>query len=570
MKSGQPKVMLDQPPTPQPVAETLESCMSKLQAQMAAGQLKSDLLQHEVSSLRATVAALQEDRKQDALTMQLLRSELDALKCSQHFATPLYGTCDSAPVESTESAPAGFTFGVGDVTSDGMGKPPFRPTQKHEQMPDAPGQIGTVNYMSVTMMPEYQHKSFDELRFEHYHQGRRPTPAPMPPPPMPPPTPGKFEACTPEGALEGDDPAKATPPPRVGPPRPPSRRFQRPAKPAASPDSVDASSPDSIIAGMQTLSMGAALPPIGGESTWSAAQLDASRAGWQISADQAAALDFLVPAICIQSSVRRRAAQKGLPPSPSRTAAPSPCIGNEANQQAAEEWLSKAKARYEAGDDGAAARFCEKSLRLLESAAARDFAEHLREFGDGSVASEAAARALAAADHRSVLEVGRGATVEEVKKAYRRLALRLHPDRNRARQAEAAFKRLLEAYNSLTAAGRRSPSPASASDDGGCDGGSDAGLSYCPHCDQPMDPAEEDEFGMCYDCYDEQEGRHQRNAHSKKKAHGTRGGGRCYECGCPYTPPPSYHGNRPMCFDCRNTFDDDDFRYYGSGHYYSD
>ena len=314
------------------------------------------------------------------------------------------------------------------------------------------------------------------------------------------------------------------------------------------------------MAGLEKLWVEQNWCPIGGQGTWSAAQLDASRAAWQISADQADALGFHAPAVYIQSFVRRRTVGKDLSPPTPRTCAPSPGIGDEANRQAAEEWLSKAKARHEAGEDEAAARFCDKSLKLVESDAARDFAEHLREFGAGSAAAKAVARVLGAADHRSVLEVARGATAEEVKKAYKRLALQLHPDRNRAKQAEAAFKLLLEAYTSLTAAGRRSPSPASASEDGDdCD---DDGLFCCPAChEMQMEAADKEDFGMCYACYlSQQERERPRNAQGPRKA---RGGSTCYECGCPYTPPPSYNGNKPMCFDCRNDFDDDDyFRYY--------
>ena len=133
--------------------------------------------------------------------MQHLRSELDALKWSQLAAPPLDGTSDSAPAKSTESAPAGFTFGGDGVTSDGTVNPPFCPTQKREK--SASGQTETVNYMSVTMMPEYQHKSFDELRFEHYNQGTRPAQAPMP-------SSSKLDTCTPEDAPVGDETATST------------------------------------------------------------------------------------------------------------------------------------------------------------------------------------------------------------------------------------------------------------------------------------------------------------------------------------------------------------------------
>jgi len=54
-------------------------------------------------------------------------------------------------------------------------------------------------------------------------------------------------------------------------------------------------------------------------------------------------------------------------------------------------------------------------------------------------------------DYYEVLGVGKGASDEEIKKAYRRLAVKFHPDRNQnSREAERRFKEATEAYEVLS------------------------------------------------------------------------------------------------------------------------
>jgi curved DNA-binding protein CbpA len=58
---------------------------------------------------------------------------------------------------------------------------------------------------------------------------------------------------------------------------------------------------------------------------------------------------------------------------------------------------------------------------------------------------------MAEADYYTTLNVPRGAKDEEIKKAYRRLAMKFHPDRNpEDGQAEQRFKEIKEAYEVLS------------------------------------------------------------------------------------------------------------------------
>lgn len=53
-------------------------------------------------------------------------------------------------------------------------------------------------------------------------------------------------------------------------------------------------------------------------------------------------------------------------------------------------------------------------------------------------------------DYYKTLEVPRTASDDQIKKAYRKLALKYHPDKNKDPGAEDKFKEIAEAYEVLS------------------------------------------------------------------------------------------------------------------------
>ncbi|MGX7586297.1 DnaJ C-terminal domain-containing protein [Candidatus Karelsulcia muelleri] len=58
-------------------------------------------------------------------------------------------------------------------------------------------------------------------------------------------------------------------------------------------------------------------------------------------------------------------------------------------------------------------------------------------------------------DYYEILGVNRDATLDQIKRAYRKLALKYHPDKNREKEAEEKFKAAAEAYNVLSDKNKR-------------------------------------------------------------------------------------------------------------------
>ena len=115
----------------------------------------------------------------------------------------------------------------------------------------------------------------------------------------------------------------------------------------------------------------------------------------------------------------------------------------------AEQALDVARKRHEQGDDAGALKMAEKSLRIFATDAAQKLADHIRKFGEGSEMAAAARRVMDAADLYEVLQLERTCPAEDVKKAYHRMSKAIHPDKNKSRLSEEAFKRLGEAHNTL-------------------------------------------------------------------------------------------------------------------------
>ena len=58
-------------------------------------------------------------------------------------------------------------------------------------------------------------------------------------------------------------------------------------------------------------------------------------------------------------------------------------------------------------------------------------------------------------DYYQILGVTKSASADEIKKAYRKLALQFHPDKNKTKEADAKFKEVTKAYEVLSDAGKR-------------------------------------------------------------------------------------------------------------------
>ena len=58
-------------------------------------------------------------------------------------------------------------------------------------------------------------------------------------------------------------------------------------------------------------------------------------------------------------------------------------------------------------------------------------------------------------DYYEILGVSKSASDEQIKKAFRKLALEFHPDRNKSPDASEKFKEISEAYQVLTDTDKR-------------------------------------------------------------------------------------------------------------------
>ncbi|XP_065183135.1 dnaJ homolog subfamily B member 12-like [Sycon ciliatum] len=162
----------------------------------------------------------------------------------------------------------------------------------------------------------------------------------------------------------------------------------------------------------------------------------------------------------------------------------------DSNKDEALRCVDIARQHWKGGDCAKALKFIEKSVRLFPTSAAEDLGNEIRESraepsGDGRTGSSTedttkstspcdngnrpqssassnsvpgtpsdytqaqvndVKRILRAKDYYDVLSVSKDASETELKKAYRKLALQFHPDKNKAPGADEAFKTIGTAF----------------------------------------------------------------------------------------------------------------------------
>ncbi|XP_055303316.1 dnaJ homolog subfamily B member 12-like [Sitodiplosis mosellana] len=118
----------------------------------------------------------------------------------------------------------------------------------------------------------------------------------------------------------------------------------------------------------------------------------------------------------------------------------------ESNREQAERCIEIAAQAFKEYKTQRANNFLNKAERLYPTQEAKDLLEKVREFDN----DQHVRRILGCKNHYKVLEVAKDATDKDILVAFKKLALLVHPDKNRAPRAKEAFVKIEEAKKVLS------------------------------------------------------------------------------------------------------------------------